>query len=192
MYHFATYTIQLVDAITQQPDLLENLTFPSHEGDPDNEFWAEQSLVFQEVFLNKFYHYELGVETPALFKEYITNVFRKNERYYMEYIKAYLTKIDMLEGYVESTTHTEKTTDKNSGTGDSTYIDLPMKNTSTEYASNKQNNNTSYNGSKDRELVVKHTGGVNTTEQKKKYLEIISNVYDMFCEDFKTCFMLLY
>lgn len=199
--HYAVYTMQLVDALEIEPTLLDAFNFPQYEGH-DKLFWDNQTEIFREIFKEHYYNYELGLETIPLFKEAISNVFNKHKIEYGEKINVWsqernqlLTKYSKLD-ITRNDNFTGKY-DYTGNTSDTTIItDLPNKNTTKEYPSEKDNSTGTSGGSNNtnntRTTTDSHVNNRDLLDIKREYMNLVRNIYLEFMEDFKTCFCLLW
>lgn len=195
LYTLYSYcSITLYDALKQVPDLLSNLTMKT----------TEQTNMFLETFKSMYNLYDIAGETIPLFKLMIENRFNLKKTYYQKLIDEYEKEFDYMEGIVENETISDTTNDtgtsnstSTSGDNDTIY-DLPYKQTNTTYATKKLENsrnsdltNTS-ESNKQKDITRTKSGGVNTLEQKIKFLKYIRNIYEEFCKEFRDCFAIIY
>lgn len=160
---YARYTIVFNNLLELEPNFIwEDLQLDT----------TEHTQRFKDMFIARWGQYEIGGETVPQFKEFVRQKFNEYYHYYIEKINAYDTEIDMLDGIVD--TVEEDTL--------SQYIDLPNKQTSKEYITNKNKNN--------RQITRK--GGVNVIDLKRNYLRLIQDVYREFVDKFDTCFIQMF
>lgn len=199
--HYAVYTMQLVDALEIEPTLLDVFNFskdPLH----DQAFWNSQSEIFKNIFKSRYYNYELGLETIPLFKEAIQNIFITKETEYKERLNIWFQERNQLiTKYAKlDITRNDKFTGKYDYTGntsDTTIItDLPNKNTTKEYPSEKDNSTGTSGGSNNtnntRITTDSHVNNRELLDIKREYMNLVRNIYLEFMEDYKTCFCLLW
>lgn len=199
--HYAVYTMQLVDALEIEPTLLYVFSFKK-DSLHDQEFWDSQSEIFREIFKAHFYNYELGLETIPLFKEAIQNIFIIKETEYKERLNVWFQERNQLLTKYTKLDITRKDNftgkyDYTGNTSDTTIItDLPNKNTTKEYPSEKDNSTGTSGGSNNtnntRTTTDSHVNNRELLDIKKEYMNLVRNIYLEFMEDFKTCFCLLW
>ena len=102
---YAKYTTCLYNVLEDYPNLLDNLVMST----------TERTQKFKEMFIAKWFNFEIGLETIGLFKIYIENRFKTKLDYYEQKLTAYETEINFLDG--------RKTTYSRSFTTDKTYDD---------------------------------------------------------------------
>ncbi len=118
---------------------------------------------FIETFKSMYFNYEINGETVNDFKLLLENTFTQWKYYYNEMLMAYETKINMLDGTVID----EETRN----------VDLPNRVTANEYDSDKQ---------------YRTTKGGDVIDLKRRYMNLIRDVYKEFCNKFDTCFIQIY
>ena len=191
-WHYARYTMQLCDALREDPTLLDGFTFnDSTLDDP-----------FKAVFTAYFYSYEIAGETIDEFKDFITNKFKVNKGYYEELMEAYKTKINMLDGRLEEISREFEQTQTNSGSDSNTqsdmHYDLPRTAQAGDKPSTKDavNQSTTYgkkvniNTNVDK---VTTKGGINVIELKKGYMDMLRDIQQEFCrKEFMVCFITMF
>lgn len=194
MSDYAVCTMTLHDALKVDPTLLDFVSLSTDE----------QIAKFKDMFKARWDIYEIGGETIPLSKRFFDNKFRQWKDYYQELINDYENKINYLNGIVSNETHTENYTgDGTRGKTDnanrnSTYVDLPNRTTTSNYATNKDDtseeiiSSQTYEDNHDRTLEISKTGDVNILDQKIKYQKYLRNVYLEFVERFADCFALIY
>lgn len=96
MSDYAVNTMTLHDVINQYPNFLDFISLKT----------TEQTTKFKEIFSARWDIYELGGETVALSKRFLTNKFNCYKDYYQELIDDYENKINYLNGIVSSETLT--------------------------------------------------------------------------------------
>lgn len=199
--HYAVYTMQLVDALEIEPTLLDVFNFskdPLH----DQAFWDSQSETFKNIFKSRYYNYELGLETIPLFKEAIQNIFITKETEYKERLNVWFQERNQLitkyakldisrnDKFIGTYSYSGYTTDK------TIITDLPNKNTTNEYPSEKDNSTGSsdYNTNTNnfRYTNDSHVNNRELLDIKREYMNLVRNIYLEFMEDYKTCFCLLW
>lgn len=192
LYHYAKYTMQFCDALREDPTLLDGFSFDD----------STLNAPFKAVFTAYYYSYEIGGETIKEFKDFITNRFKVAKSYYEELIKAYNTKIDMLDGKKTTTSRELRQTVVNSGSDSNSnsneYYELPRSTASEDKPTTKSKsvNQTDYGKTstttKDYDnLTIK--GGINVIELKKGYLDMLRNIQEEFCrKEFMSCFITMY
>ena len=165
---------------------------------------TEQTNKMKEIFLARWDIYEIGGETIPLFKRFLTNNFNKHKDYYQELIDDYENKINYLDGITstEGVSYTDSSNGSVSkariGTENIDVIDLPNKQTTNNYVSQKNNTSESisetntYDDSKAGNKIITRNGDVNILEQKIKYQKYLRNIYLEFAERFKDCFVMIY
>lgn len=101
---YAKYTSCLYNVLEDYPTLLDNLTMST----------PERTQKFKEMFIAKWFNFEIGLETIGLFKLYIENRFKTKLDYYEQKLTAYETEINFLDGRKTTYTRTftnDKTND---------------------------------------------------------------------------------
>ncbi len=194
MSDMAFSTMTLHDALIADNTLLDFISLSTQA----------QTDKFKEIFSARWDIYEIGGETIPLAKRFFANKFNIKKDYYQELIDDYENKIDYLDGIIsnEGVSYTESNDGSQSknrmGTENTDFIDLPNKQTTSNYISKKNNTNESiseaqsYEDSKAGNKIITRSGDVNILEQKKEYQNYLRNVYLEFAEEFKDCFVLLY
>ena len=100
---YTRFTITLHDALLKNPTLLDNLTLST----------TERTEKFKSMLISRWAYYEISGETISVFKFLIENRFGQLKDWYEELITAYETKIEMLDGELETITRDD--TKKESG-----------------------------------------------------------------------------
>lgn len=191
-WHYARYTMQLCDALREDPTLLDGFTF----NDPTLD------APFKAVFTAYFYSYEIGGETIEEFKDFITNKFKVNKGYYEELMEAYKTKINMLDGRVEEISREFDQNQTNSGSDSNTqsdmHYDLPRTAQAGDKPSTKDTGNQSTTYGKKVNIKtnvdkVTTKGGINVIDLKKGYMDMLRDIQQEFCrKEFMVCFITMY
>ena len=172
-YRYAKYTIQLVDALSIDETLLENLKF-------DNDEYTEN---FIRIFKALYEIYEIGGETIAEFKQFIDNKFTIWKDYYVEKLDTYYTKINFLESNFYNSTATRSGEYSNN----SKDYGFPNRVTTQKYLTDEKD------GSNSEEITdTKNETFGNMIDLRKQYLDAIQNIYLEFANKFQTCFILLF
>lgn len=172
---YATYTIVFKNLLELDPNFIwEELQLDT----------IEHTDKFKQMFISVWGLYEIGGETVPQFKDFVRLRFAEYKDYYIEKINAYEKQIDMLDGIKE--TYSEEIEDD--ATNNSEYIDLPNKQTSKEYISNKEKN--VVNDKRSRTFT--RTGGVNVIKLKEDYLKLLQNIFKEFVDKFYTCFIQIF
>lgn len=172
---YATYTIVFKNLLDLDPGFIWG------DLQLDTE---EHTNKFRQMFIAIWGVYEIGGETIPQFKDFVKLRFDEYKDYYIEKINAYETQINMLDGMKE--TYSETIT--NDGTNNSAIIDLPNKQTTKEYISNKQN--TKIDNTETR--TYSRTGGINVIKLKEDYLKLLQNIFKEFVDKFDTCFIQIF
>lgn len=188
--HYAQYTQVFLDVMEDNPTFLDDLQLDTNE----------HTQKFKNALLSKWGIYEIGGETLPQFKLFLKQKFDLWKDYFIEMINAYETKINMLDGNLE--TITETFNKETNGTGsqnvdnEHSYIDLPNKQTTKEYISNKNKNNgtsdSSYSDNEETTREITRKGRINVIELKRDYMKLIKNVYRDFVDKFEPCFITLF
>lgn len=192
--HYAKYTQVFADVLVDEPTILDNLQLDTEA----------HTASFRTMLKAKYYNYEISGETIGAFKEMLEMRFNQYKDYYIEFLKAYETKIDMLDGrkttrtYTETKTRTASGESKGTNETNETYTDLPRSDSTKERPTSKTNSVASPTSNyKDnvqdtntREAVM--TGMDTQADLKKKYIELIRNVYEEFADSMKPCFLTLF
>lgn len=191
-WHYARYTMQLCDALREDPTLLDGFKF----NDPTLD------APFKAVFTAYFYSYEIAGETIDEFKDFITNKFNVNKGYYEELMKAYSTKINMLDGRVEEINREFDQNQTNSGSDSNTqsdmHYDLPRTAQAGDKPSTKDTGNQSTTYGKKVNIKtnvdkVTTKGGVNVIDLKRAYMDLLRDIQQEFCrKEFMVCFITMY
>lgn len=191
---YAKYTMVFSDVLDLFPDTLNDMALDTEE----------HTKRFQDMLKAKYYNYEIAGETYGEFLEMLNSRFAQYKDYYIEFINAYETKINMLDGRKTTRSVTESRTRKANGSNDGrnttneTYTDLPRSTPSQERPTNKTETSTqphseyTDNSSDEVTREASITGLDPQVELKKKYLDLIKNVYREFTEAMKPCFLTIF
>lgn len=230
----ANYTITLQKAIEKDPTLLNGIVFSQQA----------YTTAFKNALIDRFAIYELCTDELDEFKILLNNRFNLNKEWFERALDKYYEQLDETQGYVYNKTSTTgttssgsgssnatineensiDTTSSNTGSGSSTndksttHIELPMKQTQSEYPNDKLNEDgdstysetNSSTENKDYSSDIsdarsyeqenesqesfneQRSGGVNVIDQRERMLKYIKNKYYEFTDYFKSLFIMLY
>ncbi len=204
--HYAQYTEVFIDVLNDYPDTLDSLEMDTEA----------HTNAFKDMLINRFYDYEIAGETYGEFKEMLERRFGQIKSYYVELLDGYETKINMLDGRKtvrevsetkdiarsgNNSSHREGTTGMDS---EETVTDLPRSTASENRPTSKTADTADTSESANASGQYSDTGkdtitrsatvtGIDTqADLKKKYLELIRNVYKEMAEEMKPCFLTLF
>lgn len=166
----------------------------------------------REIVMAVWWDHEIAGETLGEFKAMLTGRLNRNRDYWIEYINAYETKINMLDGAITTTTREDSSTkgetgsseSKNSGnaSSDSSTYDLPRSIASENRPSGKESGSST--NSQDTTASYKSDvtsgststmtirGGESVISLKSEYLKLLRNAWEGFAMSFAPCFLDLF
>lgn len=152
---YTRFTITLHDALLKNPTLLDNLTLST----------TERTEKFKSMLISRWAYYEISGETIPVFKFLIENRFGQLKDWYEELITAYETKIEMLDGELETITRDD--TKKESGSRSSELNgNVKTNGTITDKTTSQGTNETTFN--KDSTTELKHFDLPRTNQTENK------------------------
>lgn len=195
---YAKYTQTFHDFLKDNPTFLDDvITFEDNE--------RKEKL--KVALTSEFNLYEIGGETPEIFKIMFEDTFKQYKDYYNERITAYEKQYDYTTGNKRRTLKssnigTEGSNDSyNKSSNKHTNIELPNRQVSSDYEGYPNDINTDDGRNEDHRAYANETklnDEVTTIfddeflDLKRKYMEQLRNIYLEFAKKFKECFILIY
>lgn len=158
----------------------------------DNEFWSPETQHLQrlcDLIVDRFYMLEVWSLNVDNFDKSMTRIFDKHKDYYAELIGAYETEINFLDGNKVTRDHDNTSTTTPRATYKTENYDLPRSDQTTNRPSSK-----TISGGQDGTDSVRDQGqvivkGGDVIELKRRYMNLLRNVYDEFAQKFESCFI---
>lgn len=157
-------------------------------------FWADEGRFLRlcNMILDKYRLWEVFIDNKDIFKDEFKAIFNINSEYYEERITAYETEINFLDGNKVHTDYDSTTTNTPRAQYKSEDYDLPRSETAINRPSSKRLSGgvdgvdtTGVDGSSD-------THGGDVIDLKRRYLDLLRNVYEEFAIRFKPLFIELF
>lgn len=152
---YANYTISFRDYLLENPNCLDFIKMKT----------VDRSNILKDMIKNKYFDYEIGGETPELFQMYLETTFNLWYKYYDEILDIY-----------ENNKYTPQDLIKSSSI--TSVIDLPNKQTNSEYVSNK--------------TKVENSNNSLLLDNRNQILSSIRNIYLEFTMKFNENFIQIF